>query len=112
MNMNCEERIKLYELIEEHTRCEIVARLAPVGWQVYGDVYLQMTEKMNEIRKLMFGTSSLIELGERWNLLEEFNNDKKHKEKQRLRSSNKKRTKNKSHLKSHVRRTLWNDRRC
>ena len=109
--MNCEERIKLYELIEKHARCEIVARLAPVGWQEYGDVYLKMKDTMDEIRQLMFGTSNIVVLGKRWDLLKEWDNEKKHKEKQRIRkgNKNKKRTKNKSHHKHNVHRALWND---
>lgn len=74
--MNREDRKKLYSLLEQHARCEIMARLAPITWTEGGDYSLHMIEKMDEIRKLMFGTASLLELGFRWGLLKTINDEK------------------------------------
>jgi len=62
------ERKKLYRLIEEWTRYEITARYAPVGWPDFGDYFAEKLRKEDEIRKLMFGTDSLMQLGERWGM--------------------------------------------
>jgi hypothetical protein len=110
--MKPQKRKKLYALIEQQTRCEIVARFAPIGWQEYGDYGLLAIEKIDEIRKLLFGTSNLLELGQRWGILQEIKNEKEHKSKQELRKTNNSGTKNKSSRKSHLRRSLRHNRRC
>ena len=62
------KRKKLYKLLEQWTRCEIVARFAPVGWPDFGDYFYEKLKKEEEIRKLMFGEGDLILLGERWGI--------------------------------------------
>lgn len=69
--MNREDRKELYALIEQHTRCEIMARLCPsLLWTEWGDYSFRMIETMDKIRELMYGTSNLMELGGRWGLVE------------------------------------------
>jgi hypothetical protein len=67
--MNKEDRKKLYALIEQETRAEIMARLCPfykhAQWmQGQYDAW----EFRDQIRKLMFGTSDMIVLADRWGL--------------------------------------------
>ena len=76
--MKPKKRKELYALIEQWTRCEIIARLSPIGWPDCGDYHFQMLEKQNQIRELMFGSSNLLELGERWNILPKIEERKKH----------------------------------
>lgn len=60
---------KLYQLIEEWTRAEIMARhgkCVPRDWGTYFQIKL---DKEDEIKKLVFGSSDLIVLGTRWKLL-------------------------------------------
>lgn len=79
--MNREDRKELYTLIEQWTRCEIVARLSPIGWPDCGDYHFQMIDKQNKIRELMFGSSNLVELGERWGILQKINKKKEQRKK-------------------------------
>jgi len=86
--MNREDRKELYALIEEHTRCEIMARLAPLVWTEWGDYNMHMIETMDKIRKLMYGTDSLLELGQRWGILQDINDKKQRAKKENIRKGN------------------------
>jgi len=62
---------QLLELIEQWTRAEIMARHAPLiglDFTNYAEVQI---EKENEIRRLVFGTDNLIQLGLKWKLLKD-----------------------------------------
>lgn len=80
--MTKKERKKLYHLIEQWTRCEIMARHAPLEWPEWGDYSADMVQKENEIRELMFGTGNLVLLGQRWGLPGCADKKKKKKKKQ------------------------------
>jgi hypothetical protein len=77
-----EDRKELYALIEEWTRCEIMARFGPF-WPECGEYSLTSVAKEDAIRELMFGTSDLVRLGKRWGLLKEYEKKRKFKEKER-----------------------------
>lgn len=95
--MNREDRKELYTLIEQWTRCEIMARLGPVPFPGCAEYHFKMKEKEDEIRKLMFGTNSLLKLGKRWGLVKKDNDNKKKRKKHGTQKTlHKNRTKNKS----------------
>ena len=100
--MKPKDRIKLYKLIEQWTRCEIMSRLASLPYPEYGNYYFKMIELENEIRKLRFGTDNLAALGERWGILpsdknRKKKNEKKKKEKSKNRQSHKNNRKSSKH---------------
>ena len=68
--MNRSETKKLLVLIEEWTRAETIARHGE--WCLakdWGDFFQVKLNKEDEIRELVFGTSDLVVLGVRWNIL-------------------------------------------
>lgn len=68
--MKKSEAKKAWELIEQWTRAEIISRLGRFDSNVgFADYYQIMLEKKDEIRELVFGTSDLLVLGERWGIL-------------------------------------------
>lgn len=66
--MTKSKRKVLYKLINMWTRAEIMARLAPLGWPEFGDYHFEVIQIENKIRKLMYDTDNLVELGDRWGL--------------------------------------------
>lgn len=76
-----QQRKELLRLIEQETRAEIVARLGRfdnLGYLDYAQIQL---DKKDEIRKLIFGTSDILVLGERWELIKPKPRRKKKKKK-------------------------------
>lgn len=71
---------KILQLIEEETRYEIIARLVPMHQNDFTCYANKQIEKKDELRKLVFGSSCLVELGMRWGILEQ-RSTKKHKPK-------------------------------
>ena len=69
MKLEKSERKKLYKLLEEWTRSEIMARLGPFNNLEYAEYHMIMVEKENEIRKLLYGTDNLVTLGLEWKIL-------------------------------------------
>lgn len=67
--MTLKQRRKLLALLEEHTRCEIASRLAPLAFDAWGDIYRKKWEVEDEIRELLYGTHDLVTLGERFGIL-------------------------------------------
>ena len=65
-----EKRKKLHKLLKQWTKAEIVARLVPFANLQFIDYALKGRKKIDAIRKLLYGTSDIGELGERWGLLE------------------------------------------
>lgn len=61
---------KLVTLLERWTRCEIMARHGEFGhsleWTDYSHKEVVLRDK---IRKLLYGSSNLVELGEAWGML-------------------------------------------
>ncbi len=54
-----------------------MARFLPFHWMEYGDYYFQHLQLEDQIRELVFGTSRLEELGEKWGLLKEIREKQK-----------------------------------
>lgn len=80
--MKRSEAEKIYKLLEEHTRAEICARLLPSkDPTLWGDFFQIKLERMDEIRRLLFGTDCLVTLGDRWGILKSKKKKKKKKSK-------------------------------
>jgi hypothetical protein len=60
---------RLVELIERETRCEIMARFGRFDNLEFGEYAIKQIEYKDRIRRLLFGTSDLVELGTRWKML-------------------------------------------
>ena len=67
--MTIKKRKRLLKLLKRWTKYEIMARLAPVEFPVYGDYFFKKMAYEDKIRKLLWGTFNQVELGERWGLL-------------------------------------------
>ena len=67
--MKKSEAKHVYKLIKEWTRAEIMARIAARLPRDYADYFKAKLEKEDELRKFIFGTSNLLELGTRWKLI-------------------------------------------
>jgi hypothetical protein len=67
--MLLEDRKRLYKLIEEWTRAEVMARIGPIGWPDCGDYHFEATKREDQIRELIYGTSNLVELGLKFGIL-------------------------------------------
>lgn len=66
-----EEKIaRILELIEQETRCEIMARFVLRHPNDYTCYTYKQIEIRDQLRKLVFGSSCLVKLGVRWGLLE------------------------------------------
>ena len=78
--MKKSEALKVYKLLKEFTRAEIMARHGEFGGSLeFGDYFVIAIEKMDEIRKLLYGTDNLVKLGQKWKMLkssEELKNEK------------------------------------
>lgn len=64
-----QQRKKLLKLIEQWTRAEIIARLGRFDNKGYIDYANMQVDKKDEMRKLVFGTDDLVELGEMWGII-------------------------------------------
>jgi len=67
--MKKSEAILIYKLLKQWTRAEIMARHGRFDNLEFADYFLIKVEKEDEIRKILYGTSNLAELGEEWGLL-------------------------------------------
>lgn len=70
-NITKKQAKKILQLLEEWTRCEILARHLPLQNMEFGDYTLQKHQLEDQIRTLVYGTDSLVELGIRWKLLDD-----------------------------------------
>lgn len=59
-----EKAVKLFNLVEEWTACEIKARLGRFDNLEFADYAHQHIEKEDEIRRLLFGSDCLVQLNE------------------------------------------------
>lgn len=64
-----QQRKELVALIKQWTGAEIMARLGAVSTKRGVDFYEIMLKKEDEIRKLVFGESDLLNLGHEWGML-------------------------------------------
>jgi hypothetical protein len=60
---------KIKKLINQQTRAEIMARFGQFNNLDFANYAYRKVELDDEIRVFLFGTSDLVELGERWGLL-------------------------------------------
>lgn len=67
-NITRKQAQKLVKLIEYETRCEVMARLGRFDNLEYAEYAIKQIAYKNRIRKMLFGTSNLVELGDRWKL--------------------------------------------
>ena len=58
----------LKRLVQEWTRAEVMARSPAIYWPEYGDYFAIKIQKADEIRKFLYGTDNLIEIGEQLGL--------------------------------------------
>jgi hypothetical protein len=56
------------DTLEQLTKAEVMARLGKLGTLEYCDYYSIKLEKADEIRRRLFGTSDLTELGHKFKL--------------------------------------------
>jgi len=92
--MTKEKRKKLYVLLEQWTRAEVMARIGRCKGLEFTDYYADKLELQDKIRKLLYGTNDLVELGRLFNLPliqhKEEEKRKKHRGKEAKSISNKK----------------------
>lgn len=59
---------RLVELLEREARCEVMARLGRFDNLEYAEYAVKQIEYKNKIRKMLFGTSEIIQLAEMWGM--------------------------------------------
>ena len=59
---------KLVKLLEREARCEVMARLGRFDNLEYADYAMKQIEYKNKIRKMLFGTSEIIQLAKMWGM--------------------------------------------
>jgi len=68
---------KLWKLVEQWTRAEIIARFGRFDNLEFAEYFRTKIDKEDEIRELVFGTSDLVQLGTRWGILPEKKMDRR-----------------------------------
>lgn len=61
----------IFQLIEQWTRCEIIARHAPLVPEKYTKYYETHIAIADKLREKLFGTANLYDLGIKWGILKE-----------------------------------------
>ena len=69
--MKKSEAKKLWQLVEQWTRAEVMSRLGRFDNLEFADYYKIKLEKEDEIRELVLGTSNQVELAQRWGMIKE-----------------------------------------
>jgi len=59
---------KLKKLVDQWTRAEVMARSPAIDFPEYGEYAVAEFDLRDDIRELMYGTSNLIEIGEKLGL--------------------------------------------
>jgi hypothetical protein len=70
---------KLVRLLEQETRCEIMARFGRFDNLGYADYAVKQIELKDRIRRMLFDTDSIVELGFRWGLVNQHSRKKRKK---------------------------------
>jgi len=60
---------KLVIMLERWTRCEILARLGGIANLECVDYFTKKIDYENKIRKALFGSDNIVELGKKWDIL-------------------------------------------
>ena len=79
--MKRSEANHVYKLLRQWTRAEIMARLGRFDNLEFADYFVKKIEIEDKLRKFMFGTSNLVELGIKWGLIKEKRTRRKKKQK-------------------------------
>ena len=79
--MKKSEAKEVYKLFKQLTRAEIMARHGHSAGLEFGDYYTIKLEKLDEMRRLLYGTDDLIKLGTKWSLLEKEKPEKRERKK-------------------------------
>ena len=66
--MRKSEAIKVYELLEQWTRADVMSRMGRFDNLEFADYAMIKIEKENEIRELLYGTSNIAELYDKFGL--------------------------------------------
>jgi len=74
---------KLLKLLKQWTKAEVMSRIGVCKGMAFGDYYASHLDKEEAIRKLLYGTSDLVELGRKWELPLVGNNDEKTRRKKK-----------------------------
>lgn len=75
---------KLLRLIKKQTKAEAVSRHGPLNDLAFAEARVESLKKQDEIREMLYGTSNMVELGIKWGLFYEREDQKaKHKNKKR-----------------------------
>ncbi len=75
--MRKSEATKIYKLLEEWTRADVMSRMGRFDNLEFADYAMIKIEKENEIRELLYGTSNIAELADKWNLIKRKKKKKK-----------------------------------
>jgi len=68
-NITRKQAKKLVMLLEQETRCEIMARLGKFDNLEYADYALKQRELHDKIRRMLFETDNIVELGVQWKMI-------------------------------------------
>lgn len=63
------ENEQLRQLVDQWTRADIMARFGPFRTLEYADWFRVKLEKEDEMRKLLFGTSNLVDINDKLGLV-------------------------------------------
>ncbi len=77
------QALHILSLFEEMTRAEIMARHGYSKGMEFGDYAMMQIEKMDELRKYIYGTDDLIALGFEWGILHDQKDKKRRARKSR-----------------------------
>ncbi len=77
-NIKKSQARKIVRLFEERTRALVTARIGPIGFPGCADFFTMAQEKEDELQEFIFGTSSIVRLGEMWGILKEEPKKTKH----------------------------------
>ena len=68
-NVTRKQARKLVKLLTRETRCEIMARFGRFDNLEFAEYAKRQQEYKDKIRKKLFGTSNILELGEKWSMI-------------------------------------------
>ena len=68
-NITRKQAQQLLALIERETRCEIMARFGRFDNLEFAEYAKRQMEYKDRIRKMVFGDSNILNLGEKWGML-------------------------------------------
>ena len=82
-NITKKKARRVLKLLEQITRLEVMARVGPYTLGECTDYYAIMQKKQNKLRKLLYGSSCLVDLGLKWGIIKARKKKKKKKKKRK-----------------------------